>query len=76
MAVHDSALDELDEDNVGLRFRNTVTVSLAFLLLARCGFRIQRTFPDRAREQGRRQAFHCPPPVCSVLLSVAPEPEV
>ncbi len=44
LAVHDSALDELDEDNVGLRFRNAVTVSLAFLLLARCGFDLDMYF--------------------------------
>ena len=29
-------LDELDEDNVALRFQSAMTVSLAFLLLARC----------------------------------------
>lgn len=43
-AVHDSALDGLDEDNVGLRFRNAVTVSLAFLLIARCGLDLDSYF--------------------------------
>ena len=44
LAVHDSSLDGLDEDNVALRFRNAVTVSLAFLLLARCGFDLDTYF--------------------------------
>lgn len=43
-SVHDSALDGLDEDNVALRFRNAVTVSLSFLLLARCGFDLDNYF--------------------------------
>lgn len=43
-SVHDSALDGLDEDNVALRFRNAVTVSLSFLLLARCGFDLDSFF--------------------------------
>lgn len=43
-SVHDSALDGLDEDNVGLRFRSAVTVSLSFLLLARCGFDLDTYF--------------------------------
>lgn len=43
-SVHDSALDGLDEDNVGLRFRSAVTVSLSFLLLARCGFDLDSYF--------------------------------
>ena len=44
LAVHDSALDGLDEDNVALRFRSAVTVSLSFLLLARCGFDLDSYF--------------------------------
>lgn len=44
LAVHDSSLDGLDEDNVALRFRNAVTVSLSFLLLARCGFDLDSYF--------------------------------
>ena len=44
LAVHDSSLDGLDEDNVALRFRNAVTVSLSFLLLARCGFDLDAYF--------------------------------
>ena len=44
LSVHDSLLDELDEDNVALRFRNAVTVSLSFLLLARCGFDLDAYF--------------------------------
>ena len=44
LAVHDSSLDGLDEDNVALRFRNAVTVSLAFLLIARCGFDLDSCF--------------------------------
>lgn len=43
-SVHDSSLDGLDGDNVALRFRNAVTVSLAFLLLARCGFDLDGYF--------------------------------
>lgn len=43
-SVQGSALDGLDEDNVGLRFRNAVTVSLSFLLLARCGFDLDNYF--------------------------------
>ncbi len=44
LSVHDSLIDELDEDNVALRFRNAVTVSLSFLLLARCGFDLDSYF--------------------------------
>ena len=44
LSVHDSLLDELDEDNVALRFRSAVTVSLSFLLLARCGFDLDTYF--------------------------------
>ncbi|MDE6282045.1 MAG: DEAD/DEAH box helicase, partial [Oscillospiraceae bacterium] len=44
VSVHDSLLDELDEDSVALRFRNAVTVSLSFLLLARCGFDLDSYF--------------------------------
>ena len=43
-SVHGSLLDELDEDNVALRFRSAVTASLAFLLLARCGFDLDSYF--------------------------------
>lgn len=44
LSVHDSSLDGLDGDNVALRFRNAVTVSLSFLLLARCGFDLDGYF--------------------------------
>ena len=44
LSVHDSQLDDLDEDNVALRFRNAATVSLAFLLLGRCGFDLDEYF--------------------------------
>ena len=44
LAVHGSSLDGLDEDNVALRFRSAVTVSLSFLLLARCGFDLDSYF--------------------------------
>ncbi len=44
LSVRDSALDGLDEDNVALRFRNAATVSLSFLLLARCGFDLDSYF--------------------------------
>lgn len=44
LSVKGSTLDGLDEDNVGLRFRNAVTVSLSFLLLARCGFDLDSYF--------------------------------
>jgi len=44
LSIHESSLDELDEDNVALRFRNAVTVSLAFVLLARCGFDLDSYF--------------------------------
>lgn len=37
LSLRDSAMDGMDEDNAGLRFRNAVTVSLSFLLMARCG---------------------------------------
>jgi len=43
-SVHDSLLDELDEDNVSLRFKTAVTASLSFLLLARCGFDLDSYF--------------------------------
>ena len=43
-AVHGSLLDELDEDSVALRFCNAVTVSLSFLLLARCDFDLDSYF--------------------------------
>ena len=43
-SVHGSLLDELDEDSVALRFCNAVTVSLSFLLLARCGFDLDAYF--------------------------------
>ena len=44
LSVKGSALEGMDEDNVGLRFRNAVTVSLSFLLLARCGFDLDSYF--------------------------------
>ena len=44
LSVHDSLLDELDEDNVALRFRSAVTVSLSFVLLARCRFDLDTYF--------------------------------
>lgn len=43
-AARGSILDELDEDGIALRFRNAVTVSLSFLLLARCGFDLDSYF--------------------------------
>ncbi len=43
-AVHDSLLDGLDEDNVIYRFCAATTVSLSFLLLARCGFDLDAYF--------------------------------
>lgn len=44
LSLRDSAMDGMDEDNAGLRFRNAVTVSLSFLLLARCGFDLDSYF--------------------------------
>ena len=44
LAARGSLLDELDEDNIALRFRGAVTVSLSFLLLARCGFDLDSYF--------------------------------
>lgn len=43
-SVHDSLLEELDEDNVAYRFCPAVTVSLSYLLLARCGFDLKKYF--------------------------------
>ena len=43
-SVHDSFLEELDEENVAMRFQAAMTVSLAFLLLARCGFDLDSYF--------------------------------
>ena len=43
-SVGSSFLDELDEDNVALRFQSAMTVSLSFLLLARCGMDLDSYF--------------------------------
>ena len=43
-SVHDSRLDGLDEDNISCRFQSAMLVSLAFLLLARCGFDLDAYF--------------------------------
>lgn len=46
-SVHDSLLDGLDETNVAVRLQGAMTVSLAFLLLSRCGFDLDSYFtPD------------------------------
>lgn len=44
LSVKGSSLDGLDEDNVVFRFRGAATVSLAFLLLARCGLDLDGYF--------------------------------
>ena len=43
-SIHDSRLDGLDEDNVSCRFQSAMLVSLAFLLLAQCGFDLDAYF--------------------------------
>ena len=43
-SVRGSLLEELDEDNLAVRFRSAMTVSLAFLLLSRCGFDLDSYF--------------------------------
>ena len=43
-SVRGSLLEELDEDNLAVRFRSAMTVSLAFLLLSRCGFDLDAYF--------------------------------
>ena len=44
LSLRDSALEGMDEDYVSHRFRSAVTVSLSFLLLARCGFDLDSCF--------------------------------
>lgn len=43
-AMKDSLMEELDELNIGIRFRNSAAVSIAFVLLSRCGLNMTGYF--------------------------------
>lgn len=44
VSVRDSQLENLDADNIGLRFRNAATVSVSYVLLTRCGVDLKGVF--------------------------------